>query len=298
MELPPVALFTYNRPGHTRRTLEALARNRGADRTRLVIFSDGPASATEEEAVSRVRAVCRQASGFAGVELVERENNLGLAASIRTGVMEVLDREEAVVVLEDDLLTHPAFLSYLHTALDRYKEDSRLLSVSAFVPPRILMPRPSGFSEAVWLSLRNLSFGWGVWRDRWRSVNWNQAVEDGFVDRPDLQAGFRAGGADLPRMMQKQLQGETDSWAIHFSYAHFRQQRYSLMPADSYVKPIGYDGSGVHCRPSPLAWLSTTRHAREHPDFPPDLQPHSGMQAAFRRYMDRQYRAARLLGRV
>ena len=36
----PVILFTYNRPEHTRNTMEALAANELADKTELYIFSD------------------------------------------------------------------------------------------------------------------------------------------------------------------------------------------------------------------------------------------------------------------
>ena len=112
------------------------------------------------------------------------------------------------------------------------------------------------------------------------------------------QEGFEAGGADLPYMLEKQLRGETDSWAIYLSYEHFRQQRFSVLPRDSYVKPIGLDGSGVHCRPSPLALLSTTRHAVVEPSFPQGLEVDGDMQRRFRKYYNRQFRAARILGRI
>ena len=40
--LAPIALFVYNRPEHTRRTLAYLQKNLLADESRLFIFSDGP----------------------------------------------------------------------------------------------------------------------------------------------------------------------------------------------------------------------------------------------------------------
>jgi len=291
-------LFVYNRPRHTARTLRALAGNLGASSTRLMIFSDGPGDERDESLVQEVRVLCKKVKGFGSVEMVEREKNLGLATSIRHGVSEALADVDAVAVMEDDLITSPFFLNYSFGALSAYEGDSRLLSVSAFVPPRILMPRPRDFRGDVWLSKRNLSFGWGVWKDRWESVNWDQAEEETFVDRPELHEGFSQGGADLPVMMKKQLRGETDSWAIHFSYAHFRQAKYSLLPRESYVRPIGFDGSGVHCRPSPLGLLSNVRQAKKDPDFPKQLQIDTEMQESFRKYFDRQFRFAQLLGRV
>ena len=39
-EAAPVILFTYNRPDHTKRTIEALAANELAEETELYVFSD------------------------------------------------------------------------------------------------------------------------------------------------------------------------------------------------------------------------------------------------------------------
>ena len=38
--LAPVILFTYNRPEHTKRTIQALAANELAEETDLYVFSD------------------------------------------------------------------------------------------------------------------------------------------------------------------------------------------------------------------------------------------------------------------
>jgi hypothetical protein len=294
----PLLLFVYNRPRHTARTLRALAANVGASATRLIIFSDGSGGETDIEKVGQVREVCRQAAGFASVDLVEREGNLGVADSVVRGVSEALSGADAVVVMEDDLIASPHFLTFMIGALHAYQDDPRLLSVSAFVPPRFLMPRPRSFQEDVWLSRRNLSFGWGVWKDRWASVDWPPAGELELLRDEKLREAFARGGRDLPLMLEKQLRGETDSWAIHFSYAHFRQQKVSLLPRDTYIRPIGMDGSGVHCRISPMGLLSSLRHAKPHPGFPQQLEPHEGMQTAFQKAFDRQTAVARLLGRV
>jgi len=38
----PIILFTYNRPWHTERVLEALKENELADQSELIVFVDGP----------------------------------------------------------------------------------------------------------------------------------------------------------------------------------------------------------------------------------------------------------------
>ncbi|NDG86302.1 MAG: glycosyltransferase, partial [Proteobacteria bacterium] len=81
----------FNRPAHTRRTLEALKQNPESVDTELYIFSDGPRNAGEAKTVSGLRADLREVSGFKKVVITERPANLGLARSIIAGVTEVVN---------------------------------------------------------------------------------------------------------------------------------------------------------------------------------------------------------------
>src|SRR5471032_3086540 len=98
MDLPlaPIALFVYNRPEHTRVTLEALRANHGAAESDLIVFSDAPRTGEDEDGVSAVRVHLRQLSGFRSLEIVERPKNLGLANSIIGGVTQALTRHDRV----------------------------------------------------------------------------------------------------------------------------------------------------------------------------------------------------------
>ena len=63
MTKAPLALFVYNRPMHTRITLESISKCEEADETELFIFADGPkpeATLVELEALSEVRKLIRE----------------------------------------------------------------------------------------------------------------------------------------------------------------------------------------------------------------------------------------------
>ena len=96
-ELAPIALFVYNRPEHTRRTVEALAANALAAQSQLFVFSDAPASNVQANAVRAVRAYLREVTGFKSVSIVEREENYGLARSIIDGVTSVVNQHGRIV---------------------------------------------------------------------------------------------------------------------------------------------------------------------------------------------------------
>ena len=54
MPKAPIVFFAYNRPEHTRKSLESLVANEGAAESELFIFCDGPKKPEYEEAVREV----------------------------------------------------------------------------------------------------------------------------------------------------------------------------------------------------------------------------------------------------
>ena len=65
MRLAPIALFVYNRPEHTLKTLEALAQNDLASQSELFVFCDGPkhnADAKTNKAIKKVIAKATMSS--------------------------------------------------------------------------------------------------------------------------------------------------------------------------------------------------------------------------------------------
>ena len=66
----PVALFVYNRPEHTKRTLDALSENELAHHTDLFIYSDGPKDLADGSRVEAVREIIRATEGFQSVNII------------------------------------------------------------------------------------------------------------------------------------------------------------------------------------------------------------------------------------
>ena len=115
--LAPICLFTYNRIDELKLTIKALQQNFLAVESDLVIFSDGGKDENSWEKVNHVRQYLRSVSGFRSLEIVESPNNKGLANSIITGVSSVTEKQQKVIVLEDDLITSTNFLDYMNQCL-------------------------------------------------------------------------------------------------------------------------------------------------------------------------------------
>lgn len=242
----PVVLFVYNRPEHTKKVLESLSENLLAKETDLYVFSDAAKSEKGQEKVDEVRALIRKTDwrkNFQKVTVVEAAENKGLANSIIGGVSGVLNDYGKVIVLEDDLILSPYFLQYMNGALDFYKDDPKIWSVSGYSFPMKSLRR---YPHDVFYSYRGCSWGWATWEDRWEKTDWEVADYDRFLQDKGWQKQFNRGGADLTGMLGLQMEGKINSWAVRWVFAQSNLDMYTVYPKHSYLLNDGCDGSGTH----------------------------------------------------
>lgn len=243
----PIVLFTYNRPTHTERTIRALKACDGASETALYIYSDGPKNEEEQEKVSAVRAILRNTEGFAETHITEREQNVGLATNIITGVSEIIEKYGRVIVLEDDIIPEVGFIDYMNNALEYY-QDMPVWSIGAYSPIEEL---PITYDYSTYMIQRNCSWGWGTWSDRWNKVDWEVKDYDEFAHSSEIQREFNlSGGTDLTPMLKKYHLGKIKSWSIRFCYSGFKESKPSVFPTHSIIKNAGVDGSGSNMQKS------------------------------------------------
>jgi hypothetical protein len=253
----PICLFVHARAALTRQTVASLLTNRLAARSELHVFCDGPRPG-QESRVQEVREYVRTITGFARVVLHEQAVNLGLSRSIIGGVSKMLETHEHVIVLEDDLQLSAGFLDFMNQSLQAYAADPRVMSVSGYAFP-IRHPREQT-QDAVF-GLRASSWGWGTWRDRWQAIDWAVSDYSRFRWNPVRRFQFNCGGSDLSRMLDRQMAGQIDSWAIRFCYHQFRHGLVDVFPVRSLVENIGFGAEGENCRQDVRGWTSEMMEA-------------------------------------
>lgn len=240
----PIVLFVYNRPEHTRLTVEALQKNTLAKDSELFIYSDAAKSKNDEIKVEEVREYIKKIIGFKQVVIIERERNFGLANSIIDGVGKVINKYSKAIVLEDDIVTSQNFLQFMNNALDFYSDNKSIMSISGYMYPcKISL----SYKKDILLFNRFSSWGWGMWSDRWNLINFDIAASDKIFHDKNLQKKFNVGGEDLYNMLLLQLQGKINSWAIRTALTSALNDKVTVYPIKSLVKNIGFDNSGVHC---------------------------------------------------
>lgn len=246
MSYAPIVLFVYNRPEHTRRTVEALKKNELAAESDLIVFSDAPKVESDAANVDEVREYVRKVGGFKSVTVVERNQNLGLAQSIIDGVTVTLANYGRIVVLEDDMVTSRYFLRYMNEALERFANDERIISIHGYV-----YPIEQQLPEAFFLPGADC-WGWATWSRGWEYFDADgQRLLDELTQRRLIRAFDYNGTYPYFKMLKGQIKGDNDSWAIRWYAAAFLADKLTLYPGRSLVHNIGNDNSGTHSGKSP-----------------------------------------------
>ena len=241
MSLAPIILFVYNRPSHTRQTLEALLNNKQASESDLIVFSDGSKSAKDKKDVESVRKLIRSIDGFGRIRIVENEKNIGLANNVVKGVTEIVNEYGKVIVMEDDLVTSPYFLTFMNQALDLFENTDKAGHIQGYSYPIPELPE-TFFTK--WIG----SWGWATWKRAWQCFNPDgQALMDELKQRKLSKTFDFNNKYPYTRMLQRQIDGINNSWAIRWYASLFLQGKLSLNAGRSLVQNIGFDNSGVHC---------------------------------------------------
>lgn len=252
MNLAPIVLFAYNRPKHLKQTIKALIANYQAKHSELFIYIDGAKdnlTKIQLEDIQEVRdylallhSANRTEHFFQSIHITQREYNFGLADSIIQGVSEIIGKYGKAIILEDDILTSPVFLDYMNAALEKYKNEPKVWNICAWSYPI----NPQNLGDCYfWRSPH--CWGWASWADRWqhfkRDTQW--ALEN--FSQEDIEYINIDGTAHYFEQLLANHRGEIKTWAIFYYLLAYKHNALSLCPDVSYIKQIGFDGSGVHC---------------------------------------------------
>lgn len=245
--LSPVVIFVHSRLDHTKKTIQSLSECYLSDLTDLIVYSDGARNSKEEEGVDSVREYLRSLSGFKSVEVIERDQNFGLANNIISGVSEVLSTSNTVIVLEDDMILSRSFLKYMNCNLNRFSKDKTIWQISSWIP-RVDLENDISSSTNLYISRSQLMpcWGWATWKDRWSLLELDIStlmkkfrLKDKFLFNLGMQYPFYS-------HLVGNLTKRNSTWAIYWYASCFLSDGKSIIPAKPLVMNIGSDGSGSH----------------------------------------------------
>ena len=246
----PVALFAFNRPYHTNKTLKYLSENEISKETEIFAFIDGARNNTEIHLVDYVEKIIRTYSNkFKKITISRSNQNLSESTNKRIGISNVLSKYENIIVLEDDICVSKYFLEYMNNALVKYKNFKKVWHINGFN-----YPNESNLFENAFFTRCMEFWGWGTWKDRWFKFRDDPLANDPFylISKFDKKQ-IKKFNLDLRHnirwsMVIANANGELPNTIDIFWEAYiFMNEGLCLSPKISLTRNIGHDDTGENC---------------------------------------------------
>lgn len=248
--LAPIVFFAYNRPKHTRQTLDALSKNHLAAASVLYIFIDGPkdnATVEAKEKIDEVKKIAREKNWCGTVNVIAAEKNNGLFKSIVNGITQTVNQFGKVIVIEDDVLVSPGFLSYMNDGLDFYEKTPAVIHISGFSRAEF---NAVDIKESTYFFYHTTCWGWATWKRAWDKFTPDAlSVKNAISKKGDIKKLNMDNSFEFFWGLKAIAEGKFQSWNTIWHSIVFLNNGLCLHPTKSLVSNIGHDGSGTNCAP-------------------------------------------------
>ena len=237
MNKKAVLFIIFNRPETTEKVFAAIRAYRPE---KLFVAADGPRPDRPDDA-----AKCAAARALVKCdwpcEVYTRflDANAGCRDAVSSGVGWFFAQVDEGIILEDDCMPCPDFFRFAEAALERYRDDERVMHISGVN----FQQRPTG---AYFSTIPHI-WGWASWRRAWR--NYDVEMRDYPANREQLKRtlpGTPYLRWVLLRMMKKTFERSPyfNTWDVQWHYTLARLGALALTPGVNLVSNLG--GSGTH----------------------------------------------------
>lgn len=246
MNISPIVFFAYNRYRHTKNSLISLRSNSLAKHSELFVYIDGPKNDNDKSENEKIFNFVKLLDGFRNIQIIRRENNIGLANSIVEGVTRACSEYGKVIVIEDDLIVSKYFLDFMNTALSYHENSEHVMHISGYMfPVDIDIKIQSFFLPFI------TSWGWGTWEHAWKKYEFNEDNYQILHKNRKARKRFNLDNSyNYWHLLKQKKNNKVDSWAIVWYLSVFFNKGLTLFPRETLVHNAGFDGSGTHCRAS------------------------------------------------
>jgi hypothetical protein len=238
----PVVIFLYRRPAHVN---ELLVRLQLVRPERIWLVADGPKDTTEMSLCEQARQAAEGGISWpCKVERFYADTNLGLKKRIETGLDQVFEREEEVIILEEDCHPTPNFFLFCEAMLKKYRNEPKVGAISGncFLPKKQVLATDYYFSRYVHI------WGWSTWARAWKSYDRSRWAwpKQGFCNLfPNAE---KTEEAYWNRIFGRMASGELSTWDYSWISWFWMQGWVSITPAQNLVRNVGFGPDATNTR--------------------------------------------------
>lgn len=258
----PVVLIIFNRPQHTEKVFEVI---RQVQPSQLLVIADGPRPNRPEdkEKCASARAIIDRVDWECQVLKNYSDINLGCDPRIIDGLNWVFDTVEEAIILEDDCIPHPTFLTYCEELLDRYRHDKRVMNISG---QNVLFGRKRT-EYSYYYSRFTLCWGWATWRRSWQYFDvdlklWPEVRDRRFM-KDILEDPYAV--KVWERTAQMLYDGRLTGWDFKWMLSCWLQNGLCIISDRNLVTNIGYGAEATHIHDEKDPYIKMTIEAMDFP---------------------------------
>lgn len=233
-------LLTYNRSWHTQQVLTALKQNTVLPQ-KLYIFQDGLKKNQDEIEWKKVNRLIYNID-WCDTKVIVAGCNKGVAEMMISGVNYVLQEYDAVIVLEDDCVPMPGFMTFMNQCLKKYADNSKVYSITGYDNLKGMESQSDAYCIG-----RPSSWGWGTWKNRWSEFKKDYEIVRRLKTTAVGSRNLALWGNDLEDMLVGRVRGFNDAWDVFWALTLIEKGGICIRAGKSLIRNIGFDGTGLHC---------------------------------------------------
>ena len=173
----PVLLIFFARPDALKETFAAIKEARPS---KLFLACDGPRNDRDKEKIEECKKIVEDIDWECEVYKRYSDINQGCGRGPSNAISWALEKEDRVVILEDDCVPNLAFFGYMKELLEKYKDDTRIGMISGLNHFKDWECGGNSYcftrTGAIW--------GWGTWRRVWKDYDYSVSkIQDEYVEK-------------------------------------------------------------------------------------------------------------------
>ncbi len=243
----PVLLVVFNRPDTTIQVFEAIRKFKVP---KLYISADAPRKGNLEDEIkcTEVRQIVQNVDWDCDVHYRFLEKNVGCGFGVSSAISWAFEKEDRLIILEDDCVPAQPFFTYCDYLLEKYKDDTRIWRISG----RCYHPNFSLFLKYDYIfTMYGHIWGWATWKRCWEEFDIDMKKLPIFLEERGFDSVFSNKKQikyynKYYRSLSNNIELKSHAWGPQAAFSVFMNRGLSIIPSRNLVKNIGIEG--VHTK--------------------------------------------------
>ncbi len=235
----PVLFLVWIRPELAEKVFSQI---RKAKPKRLYVAIDGPRNEDDKILIEKTLDVIK-VDWDCDVKYLKRDKNLGCKVAVAEAITWFFENEEMGIVLEDDCYPDLSFFPYCENLLNKYKDDTRIMSIGGYggYSPNAKYSYDFSKTFGVW--------GWASWRRAWKYFDIDMSdfklfEQEKAINRYVINVFDRV---NLEHQFKLHASHCQNTWDWIWAYNIYTQNALCIIPSVGMIENIGlYSDAATH----------------------------------------------------